>query len=57
LWWRFPAKISLTPVLRDELRKLLPAADVAAAGGWSDLTTLLRCYQQEDDATSLSVMK
>jgi integrase len=37
-------------------RKHLPAADVAAAGGWSDLTTLLRCYQQVDDATLLSVM-
>lgn len=37
-------------------RKHLPAADVAAAGGWSDLTTLLRCYQQVDEATLLSVM-
>lgn len=37
-------------------RKHLPAADVAAAGGWSDITTLLRCYQQVDDATLLSVM-
>ncbi len=37
-------------------RKNLPVADVAAAGGWSDLTTLLRCYQQVDEATLLSVM-
>jgi integrase len=37
-------------------RKHLPAADVAAAGGWSDLTTLLRCYQQVDEVTLLSVM-
>lgn len=37
-------------------RKNLPVADVAAAGGWSDLTTLLRCYQQVDDDTLLSVM-
>jgi integrase len=37
-------------------RKHLPAADVAAAGGWSDLTTLLRCYQQVDEETLLAVM-
>ena len=37
-------------------RKNLPVADVAAAGGWSDLTTLLKRYQQADDDTLLSVM-
>lgn len=37
-------------------RKDLPAADVAAAGGWSSLTTLLKCYQQADHETMLSVM-
>lgn len=37
-------------------RKSLPTADVAAAGGWSDVGTLLRCYQQPDDATMLAVM-
>jgi hypothetical protein len=37
-------------------RKALPVADVAAAGGWSDVGTLLRCYQQPDDATMLEVM-
>jgi integrase len=37
-------------------RKGLPTADVAAAGGWSDVGTLLRCYQQPDDATMLAVM-
>jgi len=37
-------------------RKELPIADVAAAGGWSDVATLLRCYQQPDEATMLSVM-
>ena len=37
-------------------RKDLPVADVAAAGGWSDVGTLLRCYQQPDDATMLEVM-
>jgi hypothetical protein len=34
----------------------LPTADVAAAGGWSNVGTLLRCYQQPDDATMLAVM-
>jgi integrase len=37
-------------------RKDLPISDVAFAGGWSDATTLLRCYQQPDDATLLRVM-
>jgi integrase len=37
-------------------RKDLPLSDVAAAGGWSDVGTLLRCYQQPDDATMLAVM-
>jgi len=37
-------------------RKDLPLGDVAAAGGWSDVGTLLRCYQQPDDATMLAVM-
>lgn len=36
--------------------KDLPTADVAAADGWSDVGTLLRCYQQPDDATMLAVM-
>jgi integrase len=37
-------------------RKHLPTADVAAVGGWSDVTTLIRCYQQVDDDTLLRVM-
>jgi hypothetical protein len=37
-------------------RKDLPAADVAAAGGWKDLATMIRCYQFPDDATLLEVM-
>jgi integrase len=37
-------------------RKGLPLADVAAAGGWKSKETLLRCYQQPDDATMLSVV-
>jgi len=37
-------------------RKGLPAADVAAAGGWRDAATMIRCYQMPDDATLLEVM-
>lgn len=37
-------------------RKDLPAADVAAAGGWKDVATMIRCYQMPDDATLLEVM-
>ncbi len=32
-------------------RKEMPIGDVAAAGGWRDTQTLLRCYQQSDEAT------
>jgi integrase len=37
-------------------RKGLPVAGVAAAGGWSDISTLLNCYQQADHQTLLDVM-
>jgi len=37
-------------------RKHLPLTDVAAAGGWKSTATLLRCYQQPDDATMLQVV-
>lgn len=37
-------------------RKHLPLTDVAAAGGWRDLTTLLTCYQQPDDETMREVV-
>jgi integrase len=30
--------------------------DVAAAGGWQDVETLLKCYQQPDNETLLAVM-
>jgi integrase len=36
-------------------RKHLPVRDVAAAGGWKDLTTLLEVYQQADEASVLAV--
>ena len=38
------------------LRKHLPLKDVAAAGGWHDLTTLLTCYQQPDEETLRAVV-
>ena len=37
-------------------RKHLPNVDVAAAGGWAGTETLVRCYQQADDATMLAVV-
>jgi hypothetical protein len=36
-------------------RKHLPSKDVAAAGGWKDVNTLLEIYQQPDDAGVLAV--
>lgn len=38
-------------------RKELPLKDVAAAGGWKDVNTLLTCYQHADEATMLKVME
>jgi hypothetical protein len=38
-------------------RKELPLKDVAAVGGWKDVTTLLTCYQHADEATILKVME
>jgi integrase len=37
-------------------RKHLPLKDVAAAGGWKSVETLLRCYTQPDDETMLAVV-
>jgi hypothetical protein len=37
-------------------RKHLPAQDVAAAGGWRDLRSLEKCYQQVDARTLLAVV-
>jgi integrase len=37
-------------------RKHLPLRDVAAAGGWSDITTLLTVYQQADEETMREVV-
>jgi integrase len=37
-------------------RKHLPIVDVAAAGGWKDTATLLKCYQQPTNDGLLAVM-
>lgn len=37
-------------------RKGMPIKDVAAAGGWSDTATLLRSFQQSDEATLTQVV-
>ena len=37
-------------------RMHLPLKAVADAGGWKDVSTLLTCYQQSDEATLLAVM-
>jgi integrase len=36
-------------------RRTLPVKDVAAAGGWKDVTTLIECYQQPDSETLRAV--
>lgn len=38
-------------------RKDLPVKDVAAAGGWKDIMTLMGCYQQADEETMRSVVE
>ncbi len=38
-------------------RKDLPIKDVAAAGGWKDVTTLINCYQQPDEDTLRTVVE
>ena len=37
-------------------RKHLPDKDVAAAGGWRDIESLRKSYQQVDEKTLLQVM-
>ena len=37
-------------------RKDMPIADVARAGGWRDVATVLKSYQQADDATVTKVI-
>ena len=37
-------------------RKRRPVADVAAAGGWKDVETLIRCYQRPTNDVILDVM-
>jgi integrase len=38
-------------------RKHLPDVDVAAAGGWKDVSTLRTCYQRPDPKTMLEVVE
>jgi hypothetical protein len=38
-------------------RKHMPDVDVAAAGGWAELTSLKRAYQQADQGTMLQVVQ
>jgi hypothetical protein len=38
-------------------RKNYPVVDVAAAGGWRDIRTLLTCYQQPDPDTIRAVVE
>jgi hypothetical protein len=37
-------------------RKHLPLKDVASAGGWKDVNTLLEVYQHSDEGSVLAVM-
>ena len=37
-------------------RMHLPLKPVADAGGWKDVTTLMRCYQHTDEARLLAAM-
>jgi CheY-like chemotaxis protein len=57
----FLPPICITAGLRKRLwateRKHLPVKDVAAAGGWKDVTTLLECYQQPDADTLRQVVE
>ena len=41
---------------RPQAHRMLPDADVAAAGGWRELESLRQCYQQADEATMLEVV-
>lgn len=38
-------------------RKHLPVVDIAAAGGWRDVQTVLECYMREDAATIKQVIE
>jgi integrase len=67
-WWlRIAEKRAQLPKLEGGLwhpyrrkwateRKDHPIVDVMAAGGWSDMKTVLDCYQHADQATLSRVM-
>lgn len=48
LWYAYRQKWAIE-------RKGLPLKDVAAAGGWKDVNTLLEVYQQSDEESVLAV--
>ena len=54
----FPSPRNARRVVSKDLarRKDLPDVDVAAAGGWSDLTSLKTAYQQPDMTTLYRVV-
>ena len=65
-WLRVAEKAAKLPKLDGSLwhayrrkwaieRKFLPLKDVAAAGGWKDVNTLLEVYQQSDEESVLAV--
>jgi integrase len=65
-WLRFAEKKAKMPKLDGSLwhayrrkwaieRKYLPLKNVAAAGGWKDVSTLLEVYQQSDEESVLAV--
>jgi hypothetical protein len=43
--------------MRATERKNVPVKDVAAAGGWNDIMTLMECYQQPEEETLRSVVE
>jgi len=49
------AVASVPPQVRDGA-EILPLRDVADAGGWKDVGTLLKCYQLSDEETIRTVM-
>jgi len=49
--------MDLSPERSSEgIRKHLPVKDVAAAGGWKEVSTVLDVYQHADQASVLAVM-
>jgi hypothetical protein len=49
--------VSRLPGLWTTERKTMSVKDVAAAGGWKDITTLIDCYRQPDEKTLRAVVE